>query len=190
MALLSLCCSTLYALKCYVSYTTTLSNLLYSWWMARVLLLPWYSFGRRPQGCLSLITRTTPAKQHTCLQLSVAKWVDWNCLTSGESFINAQSRLQPAGPSEDLPLMGREESEVWFTSCKQFVNTPLSFYSTFGADLPTTSECSFDAKSSLYFGGMQPRSHRIDGVETLAAIPPKNAVTAHCCPINGAPVLH
>ena len=115
---------------------------------------------------LSLITRTTPAKQHTCLQNSVAKWVDWNCLTSGESFIKRPVKTSVGGPSEDLPLMDREESEVWFTSCKQFVNTPLSFYSTFGAELPTTSECSFDATSSLYFGGMPPSIHTIDGVET------------------------
>ena len=29
------------ALKCNVPYTTTLSNLLYIWWKARMLLLPW-----------------------------------------------------------------------------------------------------------------------------------------------------
>ena len=53
-----------------------------------------------------------------------------------EKKINAQSRLQPTQPSEDLLLMGREVSEVRFTSCKQFVNTPLLFYSTLSAELP------------------------------------------------------
>ena len=118
------------------------------------------------KGGLSLITRTTPTKQHTFLQFSVAKKVDWNCLSSAESFINARSRLQLDKPSEDLPLVGREESEVWFTSCKQFVNTPLSFYSTFGAELPTTSECFVVATNSPYFGEMPPSMHTIDGVET------------------------
>ena len=166
VALLSLCCSNLCALKCSAHYTTTLSNLLYIWWRARVLLFPWHSFGRCLQSSHSLITRTTSTKQHTCLQFSVAKWVCWNCLTSGESFIKRPVKTPAGRPSEDLPLMGREESEVWFTSCKQFVNTPLLFYSTFGAELPTTSECSFDATNSLYIGGMPPSMHTVDGVET------------------------
>ena len=55
------------------------------------------------KGGLSLITRTTPTKQHTCLQNSVAKWVDWNCLSSAESFINARSRLQPASRQKTCP---------------------------------------------------------------------------------------
>ena len=105
--MLSLCCSTLYALKCYVPYTTTLSNLLYIWWMARVLLLPWYSFGRRPQGCLSLITRTTSTKQHTCLQNFVAKWVDWNCLNTVETFIKSPVKTSASIAVRRLALNGQ-----------------------------------------------------------------------------------
>ena len=58
-----------------------------------------------------------------------------------------------------LAINGQRVSEVWFTSCKQFVNTPLSFYSTFGAELPASSECPCDATISQYFGGMPPGMH-------------------------------
>ena len=84
----------------------------------------------------------------------------------GWEFYKRPVKTSAGKPSEDLPLMGREESEVWFTSCKQFVNTPLSFYSTFGAKLPTTSECSFEATNFLCFEEMPPSMHIIDGVET------------------------
>ena len=164
-ALLSLCCSAHFALKCSAHYTTTLSNLLYIWWKARVLLLPWYSFGRCLRSSHSLITRTTSTTTHlpTALRSNVSalkfshQW--WE-------FYKRPVKTSAGRPSEDLTLMGREESEVWFTSCKQFVNTPLTFYSTSGAELPATSECSFDATNSRYFGGMPPSMHTIDGVET------------------------
>ena len=48
-----------------------------------------------------------------------------NCLNTVESFINARSRLQSAGPSEDLPLVGREEKEVRLLLAMQNVTLPL-----------------------------------------------------------------
>ena len=74
--MLSLCCSTHYALMCYVLYTTTLSNLLYIWWKARVLLLPWYSFGRRPTKAVSPLS-LAPLPQNNTLAYSSPSQNEW-----------------------------------------------------------------------------------------------------------------
>ena len=93
----------------------------------------------------------------SALKLSHQWWEFYK--TPGQDFSRqAVRRLAP---------MGREESEVWITSC---INTGCNhtsvFYSTFGAEWPATSVCSFDATNSRYFGGMPPSMHTIDGVET------------------------
>ena len=59
------------------------------------------------KGGLSLITRTTPTKQQTCLLCSVAMWVRWNCLTSGESFIKRPVKTSVGKAVRRLALNGQ-----------------------------------------------------------------------------------
>ena len=167
MALISLCCSNLSALKCFVPCTTTLSNLLYVWWMARVLLLPWYSFGRRPTKAVSPLSLVPLPQNNYLPTVLCSKMSGLKLSHQWWEFYKRPVKTSVGRPSEDLPLMGREESEVWITSCiNAGCNHTSVFYSTFGAELPATLVCSFDATNSQYFGGMPPSMHTINGVET------------------------
>jgi len=82
--------------------------------------------GEDRRAGLSLITRTTLAKQHTCLQCSVAKLVvklSQHC----REFYKRPVKISAGKPSEDLPIMGREVSEVCFQSAGR-LQTHLFFF--------------------------------------------------------------
>lgn len=131
-----------------------------------MLLLPWYSFGRRPRS-RSLPYYSHHSRETTYLPTVLRSKIGGLKLTQHcRDFYKRQVKTSAGKPSEDLPLMGREESEVCFQSASRLQTHLFFLYSTFGAEWPCTLNTLFAPQAYRHFGGMPPSMHTIDGVET------------------------